>query len=717
MTAHPQDRFHALDAARAFALLLGIVLHTTMSFFLPIPAQDSSQSVTLAVAFYVIHLFRMTLFFLIAGFFTHLVFHRRGVRAFVTDRAKRIVVPMTVGWVVLAPVTLAIVILGFTRSFPNGLPAGVDAAAKAPQGFPLIHLWFLYYLCIFYALALALRVGFVALIDREGGVRARIDALVGAGLSSYLAPLVLAVPLFAVLYVDRLWPVWFGIPTPETGLLPKLSALVGFGTAFAFGWVLHRQVDLLNVIEKQWRVNLSLAAGLTIGCLAVVGVTPDPAAPTLVEGGAGMRAAYALGYAVSIWYWTFGLIGVAQRFCAGFSPVRRYLADASYWFYLAHLPIVFGLQVLVMDWPLHWTVKFLLILSITLAALFASYHYLVRPTFIGEILNGRKYPRSLRAGHPPEPGIPVPQVPQTGALAEHGSNTLVPVAQLTGVTKRYGKTVALDDLSFAVRPGELLAVLGPNGAGKTTAIGLWLGTLEPDEGTVRIMGGSPLDVQSRLGVGIMMQDVNLAPMLSAREHIALAASYYRDPLSVEETIALTGIEAIADKRYGKLSGGQKRQVQFAVAICGRPKLLFLDEPTAGLDVQARETMWRAIRTLLDHGRSIVLTTHYLEEAEALADRVAVLAKGKLIADGSLEEMRALVMCKHIRCDCTLTVEDIKRWPGVIDAVRETRLVHVTASDAEAVVRRLFEADPNLSHLEVKQASLAEALTELTKEAA
>ena len=717
MTAHPQDRFHALDAARAFALLLGIVLHTTMSFFLPIPAQDSSHSATLAVAFYVIHVFRMTLFFLIAGFFTHMVYHRRGIRAFATDRAKRIVVPMTVGWVVLAPLTLAILIIGLTRSFPDGLPGGVDAGAKEPQGFPLTHLWFLYYLCIFYALALALRAGFVALVDRNGGVRVWIDALVSAGLSSYLAPLALAAPLFTVLYVDPAWPVWFGIPTPDTGLLPKLPALIGFGTAFAFGWVLHRQVDLLNVFVKQWSVNLVLAAGFTIGCLAVVGVMPDLTAPTLVEGGAGMRAAYALGYSVSIWYWTFGLIGAAQRFCAGFSPVRRYLADASYWFYLAHLPIVFGLQVLVMDWPLHWTIKFPLIIAVTLGVVLTSYHYLVRPTFIGEVLNGRKYPRRKHAEPLPTPGIPVQQMPRPGALQMSESDCEAPVAQLSGVTKRYGNTVALDDLNFVVRPGELLAVLGPNGAGKTTAISLWLGTLEPDEGNVSIMGGSPFDVQSRLGVGILMQDVNLAPMLSAREHIALAASYYRDPLSVEETVAMTGIEGIADKRYSKLSGGQKRQVQFAVAICGRPKLLFLDEPTAGLDVQARETMWRAIRTLLDHGRSIVLTTHYLEEAEALADRVAVLAKGKLIADGSLEEMRALVMCKHIRCECTLTVEDIKRWPGVIDAVRETRLVHVTASDAEAVVRRLFEADPNLSHLEVKQASLAEALTELTKEAA
>lgn len=275
MTAQAQDRFHALDAARGFALLLGIVLHATMSFFLPIPAQDGSQSATLAVTFYVIHVFRMSLFFLIAGFLAHMVFHRRGARAFAKDRAKRIVVPMTVGWVLLAPPTLAILVLGLTRSFPDGLPKGVAAAAMAPQGFPLTHLWFLYYLCIFYVLALALRAGFVALVDRGGGVRARIDALVAAGLSSYVAPLALAAPLFAVLYFNPAWPVWFGIPAPDMGLTPKLPAMVGFGTAFGLGWLMHRQADLLGVWREQWAVTLAVAACLTVLCVLLVGPTPS----------------------------------------------------------------------------------------------------------------------------------------------------------------------------------------------------------------------------------------------------------------------------------------------------------------------------------------------------------------------------------------------------------------------------------------------------------
>jgi ABC-type multidrug transport system ATPase subunit len=675
-----QDRLHALDAARAFALLLGIVLHATMSFFLVIPAQDRSQSATLAVTFYVIHMFRMTLFYWIAGFFAHMAFHRRGARAFIKDRAKRILAPMTVGWLILAPPTIAAVIWGLTRTFPNGAPKGAEAA---PQGFPLIHLWFLYYLCVFYVLVLALRPVF-------GALRERIDRVVAAGLRSYVAPLVLAAPTVAILYFDAKWAVWFGIPTPEVGLTPQLPALVAFGTAFVFGWVVHRQVALLSVLERQWRVNLPLAVALTITCLAMAGPTPNLANPTLIQ----ERLVYTACYALAIWCWTLGLIGASMRFFSNENVVRRYFADASYWFYLVHLPIVFTLQAALMHVPLHWSIKFPLIVTITLAVLLASYHYLVRGKLIGEFLNGRK------AAHP-------------SSVQPSG----LPRAELVNVTKRYGKTVALDGTSLTVRSGELLAILGPNGAGKSTAIGLWLGTLQPDAGIATVMGASPLESQSRLGVGVMMQEVALAPMLTAREHIALTASYYDDPLSIDETIALTGIEAFANKRYGKLSAGQKRQVQFATAVCGRPRLLFLDEPTVGLDVQARETMWRTIRRLRDEGCSIVLTTHYLEEAEALADRVTVLAKGKVIAEGSVDEMRALVTRKRISCASQIAIDDIKHWPGVVDVMRDANVVHVTASDAETVVRRLLAADETLSHLEVKQASLAEAFVEITKEAA
>jgi len=702
------DRLHALDAARAFALLAGIVLHATMSFFLPIPAADVSRSSALAVVFYAIHPWRMTLFFLIAGFFGHLAYHRRGARAFAKDRAKRIGVPLVAGWLLLAPATIAIVIWGLARTFPGAAAADADAAQ---QGFPLTHLWFLYYLLMLYAIVSIVRPAFDKFVDRGGAVRARLDALVEAGIRSRLAPLALAAPTAAILYLDADWPVWFGIPTPDTGLAPQPAALGAFGTAFALGWLLHRQTGLLDRLARQWATNLVVAAALTATGLAIVGPTPDLVAPTALGGGASLRFAHAATYALSIWCWTFGLLGAAVRFASRESAVRRYLADASYWMYLVHLPLVFGMQVVLMEVPLHWTVKFPLIVAVALAVLLASYHFLVRSTFLGELLNGRRIARK-RDRPAPRTEASVPAIPAAMPARETAA-----VAELAAVTKRYGKLPALDGVDLAVGPGELLAVLGPNGAGKSTAIGLWLGTLQPDSGSVTLLGGSPLEATSRLGVGVMMQEVALSPTLTGGELVALAASCYRDPLSVDEALELTGTTELARRRYGKLSAGQKRQVQLATAICGRPRLLFLDEPSVGLDVAAREAMWRAIRRLRDDGCSIVLTTHYLEEAEALADRVAVLARGRVIAAGSVDEMRALVARRQIRCASRLPAEDVRRWPGVVDAVREERLLHVTASDAEGVVRRLLAADGELAQLEVRQASLAEAFTELTKEAA
>ncbi len=291
------------------------------------------------------------------------------------------------------------------------------------------------------------------------------------------------------------------------------------------------------------------------------------------------------------------------------------------------------------------------------------------------------------------------------------------VAQLKGCTKCYGKTVALDGINLEVRRGELLAVLGPNGAGKSTAIAVWLGLIEPDSGSATLMGGSPLDVERRRRIGVMMQDVEMAPGMRVRELIDQTASYYRNPLTVDETLALTQTTKLEARVYNKLSGGQKRQAQFAVAVCGRPELLFLDEPTAGLDIHARETMWKAIRRLLNEGCSIVLTTHYLEEAEELADRVVVLAKGQVIATGSVDEVRSLVARTSITSKSRLDVEQVRAWPGVVEASRDEERLRLIAIDAEPIVRRLLEADQHLTHLEVRQAGLAEAFTELTKEAA
>jgi ABC-2 type transport system ATP-binding protein len=291
------------------------------------------------------------------------------------------------------------------------------------------------------------------------------------------------------------------------------------------------------------------------------------------------------------------------------------------------------------------------------------------------------------------------------------------LAELSAVSKRFGKVVALDGLDLQVRRGELFALLGPNGAGKTTAISLMLGLQQPDAGTACLFGQSPLLVETRRQVGVMMQEAALAPELRVREQLDLVASYYPNPMTPVAAMEMTHIEALADRPYGKLSGGQKRQVQFATALCGRPKLLFLDEPTVGLDVQAREMMWSTLRRLVNEGSSIILTTHYLEEAEVLADRVAVLAKGRTIASGSVNEMRALVVRKHISCSTCLSIEQVRTWPEVESATRDHHGLHITAGNAESVVRELLAADENLQDLEVRRAGLAEAFTELTQETA
>lgn len=288
-------------------------------------------------------------------------------------------------------------------------------------------------------------------------------------------------------------------------------------------------------------------------------------------------------------------------------------------------------------------------------------------------------------------------------------------AELIDVRKRFGKVSALDGVDLQLRSGELFALLGQNGAGKTTAISLLLGLEQPDSGKALLFGRSPLEPAARREIGVMMQEAALVPELRVREQIELVASYYRDPMKPRMAMQLTHTEALAERPYGKLSGGQKRQVQFALAICGRPKLLFLDEPTVGLDIQSRELMWSVLRTIVSQGASIVLTTHYLEEAEALADRVAVLAKGRVIASGTVNEMRALVVRKQISCSSSLSVERIRTWKDVESVRRDHKGLEITARNVEGIVRRLFQEDEDLQDLEIHRAGLAQIFTKLTQE--
>ncbi len=696
------QRLHALDAVRGFALLLGVAFHAALSFMPGWPPgiwamNDNSPSQFLSDAAFVTHIFRMSLFFFIAGYFGRLLYQRLGASAFWANRGKRIAVPLIAGWIVLFPLIAYIWTIGITKVFGGTMPP-MPEMPKVPGAFPLTHLWFLYQLLLTYVAVLAIR-GIVARLDPAQKLRGLIDRAVAASVRTMTATFTLGLPVAAALMTLPMWFYWQGIPTPDQSLIPQVPASVGFGTAFAFGWLVHRSKDALAAIVQRWFANLVIAIVATGWMLHTMHASPM-AQPGLT------KTVYAMVFGVAVWGWVLGLTGAALRFLSNYSATRRYIADASYWIYLAHLPVVAAIQVWVGHWPLHWGVKYPFILVASFAVLFASYHYLVRPTFIGQLLNGRKYPR--KNPPPAAAGTPtnITNIGTTGA-----------VARLTGVTKRYGKTTALSGLDIEVRRGELLALLGPNGAGKTTAIGLWLGLIEADAGDVMLFGGSPQDVALRRHLGVMMQDVELVKELRVRELIALAASYYPNPMTVEEALTTTGTTPMADRLYGKLSGGQKRQVQFAVAICGRPRLLFLDEPTVGLDIQAREALWANIRALIADGCSVVLTTHYLEEAEALATRVAVLAKGRVIASGSVDDMRSLVGRRQISCESTLTPEIVRTWPGVADAGRDRNRLLITATDAEGVVRRLLAADQDVRRLDVREAGLAEAFNELTREAA
>ena len=289
----------------------------------------------------------------------------------------------------------------------------------------------------------------------------------------------------------------------------------------------------------------------------------------------------------------------------------------------------------------------------------------------------------------------------------------IPLARLRGVYKRYCKVQALAGVDLELRGGELLALLGPNGAGKTTAIGLLLGLSRADAGSIELFGRDPQDLAARRNIGVMLQDASLPPTLKVGELLRLTASYYPSPRGVVESAELAGVLDLLQRPYARLSGGQQRRVQFALALCGRPRLLFLDEPTVGMDVQARRKLWSTIRALVADGCAVVLTTHYLEEAEALASRVCVMAHGRVISEGSIDALRARVALKRVRCRSRLEVASVAAWPEVVEARMDGGCLWMSTAHAEDLLRRLLAADPQLGAIEVHAAGLAEAFTELT----
>ncbi len=295
-----------------------------------------------------------------------------------------------------------------------------------------------------------------------------------------------------------------------------------------------------------------------------------------------------------------------------------------------------------------------------------------------------------------------------------GLSMTAPIAELSGVVKRRGATLALDGMDLGLAPGQCVALLGPNGAGKSTSVALLTGRLRPDAGQARLFGGDPRDTRSRARMGVMLQEAGLPRTLTVREQVDLFRGYYPQPRELGEALALAGLEGLEQRRCGALSGGQQRRVQFAMAIAGKPDLLVLDEPSTGLDIEARRGLWAAVRTELDRGAAVLLTTHHLDEAEALADRIVIIDHGRVIADGSPKAIKARVAAVSIRCRTGLGDADLAALPGVAGLSREGGRVSLLTTTAPDTLRQLLARDLTVDDLTVASASLEDAVTHLVE---
>ncbi len=290
------------------------------------------------------------------------------------------------------------------------------------------------------------------------------------------------------------------------------------------------------------------------------------------------------------------------------------------------------------------------------------------------------------------------------------------IASLNNVTKKFGRQTALNHLSLELRQGEVVALLGPNGAGKTTAVRLLLGLSQATSGEVRIFGGNPRDRASRLRLGAMLQVGRMPETLRVREHLQLFSSYYPNPRPLPELLTIAGLDGLENRLFGTLSGGQKQRMLFALALCGNPDLICLDEPTLGMDVEARRALWEQVRTLTAMGKTILLTTHYLEEADALASRVVVMQKGTVIAQGTPQELKTADSSRTIRCLTALAPEFVSALPGVTSVEQEGDVMVLRTSSPETILRTMLAQDATLRGLEVRAAGLEETFLALTQQA-
>jgi ABC-2 type transport system ATP-binding protein len=290
--------------------------------------------------------------------------------------------------------------------------------------------------------------------------------------------------------------------------------------------------------------------------------------------------------------------------------------------------------------------------------------------------------------------------------------------ELRGLKKTYrspgGPVEAVRGVDVAVRPGETVALLGPNGAGKTTTVDMLLGLQPPDEGSVSVFGGPPEQAVRAGRIGAMLQEGGVLRDLTVRELVSMMAALFPAPLEVDHTLALAKLDGLGERRTEKLSGGETQRLRFAVALVSDPDLLVLDEPTVGMDVESRRAFWSTIRELSLTGKTFLFATHYLEEADAYADRAVLMARGRVVADGPTTEIKAIVGTRTIRATLPdVPLEALEQLPGVTRTERHGEAVVLASSDSDASLRRLLERYPEARDIEVRGAGLEEAFLQLT----
>ena len=292
------------------------------------------------------------------------------------------------------------------------------------------------------------------------------------------------------------------------------------------------------------------------------------------------------------------------------------------------------------------------------------------------------------------------------------------VIELNNVSKSFHDKLAVNQVSFTLGRGSVTALLGPNGAGKTTTIAMLLGLLEPTKGSVKVFGLPPKELKVKQRTGAMLQEVSVMDRLKVRELLSLIRSYYPQPMEMDELLQATGLGAPDLNRYAeKLSGGQKRSLSFALALAGNPDLLFLDEPTVGLDTTARRQFWEKVRKLAAQGKTILFTTHYLQEAEDIADRILLFNRGMLAADGSPDEIKARIVKKSLSFrthgDSQLLRSQLLELPAVEACFEKEGRLHVTTETTDEALRAIFVNGLAVKDVQIDQGKLDEAFEQLT----